>query len=167
AFTLLFTFFWNAILPQFEVITLDSLGKNTQRYSQIRVWGSVGFILASMGLGAVFDQFSLSLLPPFLFLFLVFILLATFGIKEPEMPQSHRSNENLAPRSRLALLTCFLLSAFLLHVSHGVYYGFYSLYLKEYGYSTTFIGVLWSVGVVAEIVLFLKMPWIFGRWSLW
>lgn len=166
-FTLLFTFFWNAILPQFEVITLDSLGKNTQRYSQIRVWGSVGFIFASMFLGVIFDQFSLSLLPAFLFIFLVFILLATFGIKEPEMPHSHQLGVDLAPRSRLALLACFLLSAFLLHVSHGVYYGFYSLYLKEYGYSTGMTGVLWSVGVIAEIVLFLKMPWVLRRWSLW
>ncbi len=166
-FTLLFTFFWNAILPQFEVITLDSLGKNTQKYSQIRVWGSVGFILASMGLGVIFDVFSLSLLPPFLCLFLVFILLATFGIKEPDRAEAGRTGAAMAPRARLALLTCFLLSAFLLHVSHGVYYGFYSLYLKAYGYSTGLIGVLWSVGVVAEIVLFLKMPVILARWSLW
>ena len=31
-----FSFFWNASLPQFEVLTLNHLGKQTSRYSQIR-----------------------------------------------------------------------------------------------------------------------------------
>jgi len=41
-----FGFFWSATLPLFEVITLEQLSQNTSRYSRIRLWGSVGFILA-------------------------------------------------------------------------------------------------------------------------
>ena len=41
-----FSFFWNASLPQFEATTMNHLGEDTHRYSGIRLWGSVGFILA-------------------------------------------------------------------------------------------------------------------------
>ena len=42
---LLFSFFWNASLPQFEVVTLNKLGEDSHRYSQVRLWGSLAFIL--------------------------------------------------------------------------------------------------------------------------
>ena len=36
---LLFSFFWNATLPQFEAMTLNHLGEHSHRYSMIRLWG--------------------------------------------------------------------------------------------------------------------------------
>ena len=41
--------------------------------------------------------------------------------------------------------------------SHGPYYTFYTIYLAEHGYSSHMIGVLWAVGVFAEVLLFLLM----------
>ena len=38
--------FGSGVLPQFEVVTLNHPGKRTQRYSVIRLWGSIGFVLA-------------------------------------------------------------------------------------------------------------------------
>mgnify|MGYP000868668792 FL=1 len=49
--TLLFSFFWNAALPQFEAVTLNHLGEHVHRYSRVRLWGSVGFVGAAVGLG--------------------------------------------------------------------------------------------------------------------
>ena len=43
----------------------------------------------------------------------------------------------------------------LLQVSHGPYYAFYSVYLKQHGYTSTVTGVLWALGVCAEISVFL------------
>ncbi|MCC1781080.1 MFS transporter, partial [Salmonella enterica subsp. enterica serovar Indiana] len=51
----LHAFFWHAVLPQFEVITLAHLQGQTSRYSQVRLWGSVGFILAVVALGRLFE----------------------------------------------------------------------------------------------------------------
>ena len=59
----LFSFFWNAALPQFEATTLNHLGAQTHRYSSIRLWGSIGFIVAVAGLGALFEQAGTALLP--------------------------------------------------------------------------------------------------------
>ena len=39
----LHTFFWNAILAQYEVITLASMGSEVHRYGQVRLWGSISF----------------------------------------------------------------------------------------------------------------------------
>ncbi len=51
-----------------------------------------------------------------------------------------------------------------MQLSHGPYYTFYSLYLQEhYTYSSTATGLLWALGVVAEVAIFLVMPKIMQR----
>ena len=49
----------------------------------------------------------------------------------------------------------FFLVYLLLQVAHGPYYVFYSVYLQQHHYSSTATGLLWSLGVCSEIVLFL------------
>jgi PPP family 3-phenylpropionic acid transporter len=48
-------FFWHAILPSFETMTLQHLIPQPQAYRRIRVWGSIGFIVAVHGVGALMD----------------------------------------------------------------------------------------------------------------
>ncbi len=68
---------------------------------------------------------------------------------------------------RHPFMLCFLASSFLLQFSHGPYYTFYTLYLvKMHGYSNSLAGILWSLGVVAEIVIFLLAPILFRHFSL-
>lgn len=165
-FTAVFTFFWNAILPQFEVVTLDALGANSYSYSRIRLWGSIGFIFTVVGLGVAFEYFTVGILPATLFIVLIFIALSalTLSAKRAETQFPLESKQFL--RSFTLVVYAFLAGAFFLHLSHGAFYGFYSLFLLEHGYSNTSVGLLWSVGVIAEIVLFLKVPWILHRFSL-
>src|SRR5690606_791520 len=59
----LHAFFWHAVLPQFEVITLAHLREEAAHYSQIRLWGSIGFIVTVVGLGALFERVSLDVYP--------------------------------------------------------------------------------------------------------
>ena len=42
-------------------------------------------------------------------------------------------------------------------MSHGAYYTFFSIHLEQHGYGKFAIGLLWSLGVLAEIGLFLVM----------
>ena len=53
---MLFSFFWNASLPQFEAVTMSYLHERIQHYSRIRLWGSVGFILAVLALGFMLEH---------------------------------------------------------------------------------------------------------------
>ena len=58
---LLFSFFWNAGLPQFEATTLHFLGKDTHRYSHIRLWGSIGFIITVLCFGPLLDRIGVAI----------------------------------------------------------------------------------------------------------
>lgn len=60
-----FSFFWNAAL-QFEVITLNHLGAEIHRYSRVRLWGSVGFIVAAVGVGFLVERWGVGLVPALL-----------------------------------------------------------------------------------------------------
>nr|WP_281385715.1 MFS transporter [Teredinibacter franksiae] len=67
--TIVYSFFWNAILAQFEVVTLSYLEDDPHRYSRVRVWGSVGFIVTVLVLGYLLEIISIRHLPVFIFFF--------------------------------------------------------------------------------------------------
>jgi PPP family 3-phenylpropionic acid transporter len=46
----------------------------------------------------------------------------------------------------------------LMNIAHGPLYAFFSIYLADAGYGKTAIGVLWSLGVLAEIGIFMTAP---------
>jgi MFS transporter, PPP family, 3-phenylpropionic acid transporter len=69
----------------------------------------------------------------------------------------HADHSPIWPVIRQAKVLAFLAVCFLMLCSHGPYYTFYSIYLQGQGYSSYIIGVLWAVGVLAEVVIFLLM----------
>jgi len=52
-------------------------------------------------------------------------------------------------------------AALLMAAAHGPYYTFFTIHLVETGYSKSFAGWLWALGVVCEIGIFLVMPRVF------
>ena len=58
----LLAFFWSGALPLVETLTFDHLRDQSARYSRIRLWGSIGFIAAVLGTGALLDHLSLKLI---------------------------------------------------------------------------------------------------------
>ena len=50
--------------------------------------------------------------------------------------------------------------------AHGALYVFYSIHLADNGYSKAEVGGLWSLGVLAEIVVFMLMARLAQRYSL-
>ncbi|MFN3713427.1 MAG: MFS transporter [Alcanivoracaceae bacterium] len=152
-----FSFFWNAVLAQFEVITLDTLGDRSHRYSQVRLWGSVGFIAAVLAVGVLLDMLSVAILPWLLWgaLWLIWLctLLLPAGSASVRTAPSGKLIEVLRQPGVLAFFAC----AFLMQLSHGPYYTFYTIHLVDMGISRTMAGVLWALGVVAEVGLFLVM----------
>ncbi|MFN4263603.1 MAG: MFS transporter [Thioalkalivibrionaceae bacterium] len=163
-----FSFFWNAILPQVEATTLEHLGADRHRYALIRLWGSVGFIVAVVGLGAALDHVPITWLPGVIMATLVAVALATGVVREPPHPPSGPI-PSVAPVLRQPAVIALFVACFLMQASHGPYYAFLTLYLEQQGYSRALAGQLWALGVIAEVVLFLLMPrWIprFGAGQL-
>ncbi len=164
---LLFSFFWNAVLPQFEVITLQHLGTSRDYYSRIRVWGSIGFVVAVIATGVLLDYIDIGWLPAVALVLMILIWLNTLIIPAPSgaAPETHQE-QSIWAILRNRQVQVFLLVFFLVQFSHGPYYTFYSVLLQDLGYSRGQIGKLWAVGVVAEVLLFIVMPTLFKRFSL-
>ncbi len=152
-----FSFFWNAALPQFEATTLNHLGSETHRYSSIRLWGSIGFILTVAGLGPILDHYGTGLLPGVLMLLFVAIWLSSLLVPEQAAGHLPLHHDSLGKVLRRPEVVSLLLMCFLLQASHGPYYTFFTIYLEDYGYSRSLIGQLWALGVLAEIGVFLIM----------
>ena len=159
-------FFWSAALPLVEALTFDHLREEGARYSRVRLWGSVGFIVAVLGAGALLDYVPVAGIVWICWAILAGILLLALVL--PEAPPVRVAGE--APglreilregRVRALLTACVAMSA-----AHGALYVFYSIHLAGHGYSTTAVGILWSVGVVAEIGMFILMPRLLERYSL-
>ena len=77
-----YSFFWNAILPLFEALTLTYLGNDHHKYSYIRIWGSIGFVVTVFFLGVFFNHYSIEYLPWFTLVLLLGILVSTFFVRE-------------------------------------------------------------------------------------
>jgi PPP family 3-phenylpropionic acid transporter len=165
---LLYSFFWHAVLPQFEVITLAHLHGQTSRYSQIRLWGSVGFILSVAGLGKLFEFVSLGIFPWVLIAIIGGIVVSSWCVPAPNLPVSggNAQTGGFLRQLRQPGVLAFFAAVALMQLSHGPYYTFISLYLERLGYSRGVIGLLWAIGVLAEILLFMLMHRLLQRFSL-
>jgi len=164
----LFSFFWNAILPQFEVVTLISLGGQRDRYSRIRLWGSIGFIISVVAMGWAFEKLGIYLFPLSLLVIVAAIFLASlFQFNETEEPiVKPVAAPGLWQQLKRRDTQLFFLSCFLLQASHGAYYTYFSIFLESIGYEKTHIGWLWGLGVFAEVIIFIVMHHWFARHSI-
>jgi PPP family 3-phenylpropionic acid transporter len=149
-------------LPLVEAITLGALAGQPGRYGPIRLWGSVGFVAAVLAGGAWLDFHPVRALPWALAAFAlvslaVAVSLPSGGVRPHAAPAPWRFTSPI-----LRLLAC----GFCMAAAHGTLYAFFTLHLERSGYRVTTIGVLWTLGVVAEIVVFLYLPQLFRRFAL-
>ena len=151
----LFSFFWTAILPQLELTTLSFLNDDTQAYSRIRTAGSVGYIVLVMLGGWLFEHFGSEFLPLSALLFLLLLLLSLFML--PKVALSTEVSDDSIRFSQLlknSVLLRFMLAALLLQMSFAPFYGFFTLYSRDLGYSGSQTGIFIGVAIAAEIVAF-------------
>lgn len=163
---LAFSFFWNAGLPQFEANTFNHLGTQAHRYSHIRIWGSVGFIIAVVGLGFLLERVDEFWLLPVLMSLFVALWLSTLLVPERGNGQETVTAGSIWPVLAQPAVIALFGVCFLMQASHGPYYSFYSIYLEEAGYGRGLIGQLWALGVIAEVIVFLFTHRLVRRFGL-
>lgn len=160
-------FFWSAALPLVESLTFDHLKSEAGRYSRIRMWGSVGFIIAVAAGGALLDRLPIAAIVPIVATVLAGISALAFTLPETRGGQHHEAAPGglrqilRQPRVLALLAACFCMSA-----THGALYVFYSIYLSDYGYSKAMVGGMWCLGVLAEIAVFFYMARLMRRFTL-
>lgn len=144
----LHAFFWHAVLPQFEVITLAHLRERSASYSRIRLWGSIGFICTVVGLGALFERLSLDVYPATLLGIMLGIVLCSWWVPnaQPAHREPREGEGGFLAQLRQPGVLAFYLCVCLMQLSHGPYYTFLTLHLESLGYSRALIGLLWALG---------------------
>jgi len=143
-----------AMLPIAESQVMSSVIKYSLDYGRIRLWGSLTFIIGTLGTGFLIGKNNPDLILILIIFALLLTLLAAFifprEVKERRIyPKNTIVSILLQPRFIL-----FVISASLLQASHAVYNGFSTLHWKESGIKEQLIGALWVEGVFAEILLF-------------
>ncbi|MBT3310449.1 MAG: MFS transporter [Desulfobacterales bacterium] len=163
--TILYGIFYSPLISFLEAFTMDILGRERKSYGRIRAWGTFNFIVIVIVIGKIIDIFSTEIIIP---LILGGSLIQSFiSIKIPNIRISKKMP--VIPWTttlKKKQIVIFLFCAFLMLVSHGTYYGFFSIHLENMGYGNTFIGITWALASIAEILVMIKSNSIFRRFSL-
>jgi len=151
-------FFWAASLPLVEASTAHLTRAEPGRYSRVRVWGSIGYLILAVAGGYLLDWLRLASLPWLAFALLCAVLWSAWRLPEVAAPARAKSRTSLwhtlaQPPVRTLFACCFLMA-----FAFGPYYTFYSIGLKQAGFGKSAVGWLWAVGVMAEIGVFWFMP---------
>jgi len=102
---------------------------------------------------------------------LVSLCLAMIFLSSLMLSEKGRSKHSIGGPAIYSILAkkkiiAFFIVVFLIQASHGAYYAFFSILLDKLDYSKTEIGQLWSLGVFAEIALFIVIQKVFHHISL-
>ena len=160
--TVLLAINWTTIMPLIETVAVSGIRSRALDYGRVRLWGSISFIVASLGAGLdhrparprrgdaaagcgdrADDPRRASLAAG---------ACRSAAKGTPALRGLKLADAVDLVRSPLFLL--FLLAASFVQASHALYYSFGSLHWRAQGIPDGAIGALWSVGVVAEVALF-------------
>ena len=163
---LVLNLFTSAQGPLSEALMLSSMRGDLTHYGRLRLWGSVGFIVTVITAGQVLDWQGIRLMPWIALGLLVMVAAVALHMREEvAMPRS-QDTPSVRQLLKQREVIAFFISTFLMIAAHASLYVYYSLYLSQIGYSKTVIGLMWSLGVVAEILFFYFQAPLFRRFGI-
>jgi len=138
------------------------------RYGRVRLWGSVGFIVAVVAVGQALQVWGVALLPALVLGLHGLLLLVAWRLPASrEAAHPGGPVPTVWPVLRQPPVAWFFASVFCLVLAHTGLYAFFSLYLDAMGYGQSAVGALWAVSVACEIVFFYTQGRWLGRLSPW
>jgi PPP family 3-phenylpropionic acid transporter len=152
--------------PLVEAMTFAAIDGRAGRYGPIRLWGSIGFILAVLGAGAWLDRAGVSALSAILIGLAAAVCVVSFALPGGAAARAAHAGERLGPVLQRPEVLAFFAACFCMTAAHGTLYVFYLIYLEQAGYSKMLIGALWTLGVLVEVLLFSRLPEVMRRFSL-
>jgi PPP family 3-phenylpropionic acid transporter len=158
--------FVSAQAPLSDAMVLSAMRGDLTHYGKLRLWGSVGFIVAVAAAGPLMDWQGIGLMPWIALLMLGLTVLAASRMREPTQGGTPHNAPSAISQLKRREVAAFFLSTFLMIAAHAALYVFYSLYLEQMGYSKTVIGLMWALGVICEIVFFFYQAPIFRRFGV-
>ncbi|BEM29566.1 3-phenylpropionate MFS transporter [Serratia marcescens] len=164
-----FNLFFSPLVPLTDALAGTWQKQIRMDYGRVRLWGSLAFVIGSALTGQLVAVWGHNAIL-YSLIFSVLAMLLGMLLKPSVMPQGEARTHSDTERSLWALLKegpvwRFLLCVTLLQGAHAGYYSFGSIYWQEAGYSASTIGYLWSLGVVAEVIIFASSNVLFRRWN--
>jgi PPP family 3-phenylpropionic acid transporter len=144
----------SVLTPLSDSLTMRMVATHGIDYGRVRLWGSVSFILAGLAAGWLIAGRSPSIVLALLLGCLALTVLSTVTLPAARGPVGTVSLAAWLQLLRDRRLLLFILAAGFIQSSHAMLYGFGSLRWLEAGYSEDAVGLLWAIGVVAEVILF-------------
>ncbi|WGD31735.1 MFS transporter [Ancylobacter sp. WKF20] len=143
--------FWQPSLPVLDAYAVARRAEGLIDYGRVRLWGSLAFIAGNFAGG-----FLLPHLPKDATVWLIVAgslvaALAALTLEEMKLPE--RTVRAGFPRISLALGLAIGAAA-LVQASHATLYAFASINWRAAGLSDSAVGLMWSIGVIAEVALF-------------
>ncbi|MGK3143340.1 3-phenylpropionate MFS transporter [Pantoea sp. C2G6] len=166
-----FNLFFSPLVPLSDALAATWTQQIGLAYGPVRLWGSLAFVISSALTGVLVSAWSSQAILLLLSLGVI-SMLAGMMLTPATQPQGHERQGAAGggwavwrDLLRENAVWRFMLCVTLLQGAHAAYYGFSAIWWQESGYSASTVGYLWSLGVVAEILVFALSNRLFRRWS--
>jgi PPP family 3-phenylpropionic acid transporter len=150
-----------ATSPLLESVSVRLAERYGFDYGHVRLWASVLFVAANVLSGLAVTRFGLVVIAPWLAAAVLLNFIAVYRLPPPP-PGRPRGDLFIRLRAtfvearelmRSGPFLLFLLAASFDQGSHAFYYNYGGIHWRALGFSGTLIGLLWPLGVLAEIAL--------------
>ena len=163
-----FNLFFSPLVPLTDALAGSWQKQIAMDYGRVRLWGSIAFVMGSALTGKLVSQFDYRAILVMLTLGVASMLLGML-LRPSVLPQGESHQQDAtggrAWRELVIQNWRFLACVSLLQGAHAAYYGFSAIYWQSVGYTASTVGYLWSLGVVAEVVIFALSNRLFRRFS--
>jgi MFS transporter, PPP family, 3-phenylpropionic acid transporter len=164
AITVLLSVATTSMMPLTETVAMAGVRRHGLDYGRMRLWGSLTFIAASFAAGFAVERAGAGVVLWLLIVGAGATVAAAHLLPPPDIDgdgsvagSGGRQAPTLAEALKLILsprFAIFILAVGSAQASHAVFYTFGVLHWQSQGVSSTTAGMLWAIGVVAEIGLF-------------
>lgn len=151
----------SSMMPLTETIAIASVRTAGLDYGRMRLWGSVTFVVANLAGGLLIDRFGGGIGVWLIAVAAAFAVISAHQLPRPPQTVAAPSFAWASWRTSLPmqlirsrLFVAFLIAIGCLHGAHATFYTFGAVEWEAQGLSGAWIGALWAIGVIAEVILF-------------
>ena len=150
---------WTPMVPLTDAYALRGVARYGLKYGPLRLWGSAAFVVGALACGLLVDVIAAQ--------HLIWVIASVAGlgalVSLGLQPLGHPASAPVAHHGASALLRdpgflAIIVTSALIQGSHAAYYIFASIAWQQAGLGGLTIAGLWSLGVIAEIVVFAASP---------
>lgn len=164
---------YGAATPLLESVSVRLSEHFSFDYGRVRIWASSAFVVMNVVGGILAQVFGLGVVAPLLTLGAVACLVSTFTLPSPPVAEGRAPLKDRLKTTwdetrellRAPVFLIFLAAASFEQSTHAFYYAYGGLHWRALGFSERLIGIIWPLGVFAEIALFSQALRVLNRFG--